>query len=203
MRCKNEYLMIIIILICITTPLSAQMTYKGLIFSEVYLDKNQPEQSWLEIYNPTSATVILENFRVYHIKTTNMLPRDIIEKGGIEIPSKKCIVLCANNKFSNNSFSGELEFIEVPGIACFGKGGFFSMSTRDFGESGIDIIRYGAPEYTSELQNQLGDFVVPLSEDLKSYSRVKSQNNEKPFKPNFIKTMPSPCQYSEKEAENE
>jgi len=46
---------------------SAQEKVMGLIFSEVYLDENQPSKSWVEVYNPTDKPLILATFRFSHI----------------------------------------------------------------------------------------------------------------------------------------
>ena len=75
MKMRNRLLLLISsIMLFIVEPLSAQMNYKGLIFSEVYLDESRPEQSWLEIYNPTSNPLILENA----IKAAKMMSMNTI-----------------------------------------------------------------------------------------------------------------------------
>jgi len=178
--------------------LSAQLKRDGLIFSEVYLNENEPDKSWLEIYNPTNMPLILEKIRFYHVKTTNILPKEIREEGGVEIAPGECIILCAKESKFDFPVITKSKLIQVSAITHFGKGGFFSLGTKGLGEEGVDIFRYGDPEVTSKLKNQLGNFVVPFSKNAKSYTRIKSETLGEQFLPNFTQTAPSPGLYIEK-----
>jgi hypothetical protein len=185
------------------TPLSAQLKRTGLIFSEVYLNGNEPDKSWLEIFNPTTEPLILEKFRFYHVMTTNILPQEIQEKGGIQIAPGECIILCANKSKFDFPLEAKSKLIQVSTMTHFGKGGFFSLATKELGENGEDIFRYGDPEMTSKLKNRIGDFVVQFSKDTQSFTRIKYETAEERFLPNFIRTRPSPGCYMEKGAQNE
>jgi len=203
-KMKNRiFLLILIAVTCMTMPLSAQLKRDGLIFSEVYLNENEPDKSWLEIYNPTTVPLILEKFRFYWVLTPNVLPQEIQEQGGIEISPGECIVLCANESNFDFQIEAKSKPIQVSAMTHFGKGGFFSLGTKGLGEDGEDIFRYGDPEITAKLKSQLGDFVVPFSRDAKSYTRIKSEIPEERFQPNFTQTEPSPGHYMEKGAQNE
>lgn len=204
MKMRNRLLLLISsIMLFIVEPLSAQMNYKGLIFSEVYLDESRPEQSWLEIYNPTSNPLILEKFRFSHILTTNMLPEDIVKNGGIEIPSKECILICSDKSVFGTKINGNTQVIQISTIKKFYKGGFIALTTKYFDENGIDMIRYGESELTSEFSEKLGNFVIPISEDSLSYSRILNEDETTGTRPKFIKGIPTPGTVTAKDAKNE
>jgi len=167
----------------------------GLIFSEVYLDENNPDKSWIEIYNPTSQPLVLEKFRFLNIKTTNILPEAIQEKGGIEILPGKCLVLCASAIDFHFDFNAKSALIEVSVMAAFGKGGFFSLRTKDMGEDGVDLFRYGDPEKTVKWVNEIGDFVVPFSTNGKSFHRKMTKGIDESVSPEFYSAEPSPGQH--------
>jgi len=99
-KLKSRVFLLIMVLFS-TIPLNAQLKRDGLIFSEVYLNDIELDKSWLEIYNPTTEPLVLERFRFYHVMTTNILPQEIQENGGIELLPGECIVLCANDVSSN------------------------------------------------------------------------------------------------------
>jgi len=168
------FLLLLIAVLVMTMPLTAQLKRNGLIFSEVYLNDVEPEKSWLEIYNPTTERLILEKFRFYQVLTPNILPQEIQEQGGMEVPPGECIVLCANESRFDFQIETKAKLIQVSAMCQFGKGGFFSLGTKGLGEDGEDIFRYGDPEVTSKLKSQLGDFVVPFSRDGKSHTRIKN-----------------------------
>ena len=196
---SRTFLLISIVVLFMTIPLTAQLKRDGLIFSEVYLDENEPDKSWLEIYNPTSKPLILEKFRFFQVLSTNILPEEIQEKGGIEIPPNECIVLCANVAGFDFSMHEKSKLIQVSTITHFDKGGFFSLRTKGLGEDGVDIFLYGDPEETSKLKKKLGDFVVPFSKNSKSYSRKMTKGTAEKFKSEFYLTEPSPGKHSEEE----
>lgn len=194
---KNKIILFTIInilLICLT--LSAQVKNEGLIFSEVFLKDNDSDASWIEIYNPTQKSLTLESFRIWNIMTTNMLPKEINEKGGLEISPGEFIILCVDKAKLN--LNKNIKIIEIKGINHFGRGGFFSLRTKGMKENGEDIIRYGNPEITSYLENKIGSFVVPFSNDGKSYSRPISKISGDQIQLNFVKTKPSPGLSNEK-----
>jgi len=150
--CKEKSILLLsIFMLSVVIPLSAQVKQKGLIFSEVFFNEKQPERSWIEIYNPTSNSVILEGFRFSHILTTNMLPKDIMKNGGVEVPSKKCILLCSDELVLGTPINANCKVIQLEAIKNFYKGGFIALRTKGFDDNGVDIIRYGEPELTSEL----------------------------------------------------
>jgi len=189
------------IVILMTHSLSAQLKREGLIFSEVYLNRNEPAKSWIEIYNPTNTKLTLEKFRSSNVLTTNILPQEINDKGGIEITPGESIILCADKTKFN--FSSNAKIKQVSDMSCFGKGGFFSMKTKEMGEEGADIFRYGNPEATLSLGDRLGNFVVPFSTDSISYSRMIGNIPGERFQTNFIKTEPTPGSYNSKGGQNE
>ncbi len=94
-------------------PLLAQINYQGLIVSEAYLDTIQPAHNWIEIYNPTSKDLILNSFRFSNVLTSNMLPREIIEDGGIKISSKKSVLLCVNKTYLDSLVNNESIIVQI------------------------------------------------------------------------------------------
>ena len=108
-----------------------------MIFSEVYLDANLPERSWIEIYNPTSQPLVLEKIRYLNVKITNILPEAIQEKGGIEVLPGECIVICASTAHFQFNMDTKSSLFEIPENKHFGKGGFFSLRTKNMGEDGL------------------------------------------------------------------
>ncbi|MGD8782693.1 MAG: porin family protein [Ignavibacteria bacterium] len=112
---RNKAILSLVILLLTTAlPLSAQLKREGLIFSEVYLNENKPGKSWVEIYNPTNMTLTLEKFRTSNVLTTNILPEEIKDKGGIEVVPGATVVLCADkNKLNCNS---NTQIIQIEGL---------------------------------------------------------------------------------------
>jgi len=202
-RMKSITMLFLLTILFITIPLSAQLKRDGLIISEVYLNEDDPEMSWLEVYNPTKELLVLEKFRFYDIMTDNILPQEIQEKGGIEILPGECIVLCSNEETFDFPIKSKVMLIPVSAMISFGKGGFFSLQTKGLEEDGVDIIRYGDPEKTSKLKTELGNFVVPFSKSTLSFSRIENESPEERFLPNFIQSEPSPGSYTKKGAQNE
>ncbi len=62
--------------------LYSQNAVNGLIINEVYLEETKPENNWIEIYNPSDKEMTLEQFRLSHIRTINVLPPDIRKEEG-------------------------------------------------------------------------------------------------------------------------
>jgi hypothetical protein len=164
--------------------LSAQSKKKSLVFNEIYLNESEPDESWLEIYNPSNNPLVLEKFRLYNVMTTNILPGEIRKNGGLEIAPGESIILCANSAKLNLN-NAKIKVIQISVLGSFGKGGFFSLRTKGMGENGVDIVRYGDPKLTVTLQNQIGDYVIPFSSDSQSYSRIDDHYS-------FIRSEPSP-----------
>ncbi len=191
----RTFLLIFIAVACIAVPLSAQLKRESLIFSEVYLNGNESDKSWLEIYNPTTRPLILEKFTFYWVLTPNVLPQEIREQGGIEISPGECVVLCANQSKFGFHMETRTKLVQVSSIIHFRKGGFFALGTKGLGEDGEDIFRYGDPEVTSRFKSQVGDFVVPFSKEAKSYTRIRSETHGQQFLPNFTQTEPSPGRF--------
>jgi len=153
--------------------LYAQEESKGLIFNEVYLDKDKPEKCWIEIYNPTLNPLILDAVRYSHIKTINMLPHSIQQTGGIIVkPGEYLIITPAKVNFS---LSLKSKNILLPVLANFDKGGFLALTTKGLGNSGIDVFRYGDPAKSEEFKEFKDKPIVNFSSSGNSYSRKITQ----------------------------
>ena len=188
---QNRTILILMIgILLLALPLSAQLKREGLIFSEVYLNEEEPGENWVEIYNPTLEPLILEAFRTYNVETINVLPEEINNKGGLEIAPGECVIICTDrNKLKYN---GTARILQINTMGAIGDGGFLAIRTKSMGEDGVDIFRFGDPEKTSRLKEEVGDFVVPFSTENESYSRINIGASEELSTYGFEKTEPSP-----------
>jgi len=144
-----------------------------LVFSAVCLCKAEPGLSWIEIMNPTEKPLVLEKFRFSHIRTTNILPVEIQEKGGIEIPPGKVFILCASRKeFFQKWDVDESMVFEIEAIRHFDEGGFIAIKTKGQRRNALDAVRYGNPSITTEYENLMGNLVLKWTAGDKS-NRLK------------------------------
>lgn len=140
----------------------------GLVITEVLLDDNNPQNSWIEIYNPTEKNLYLERFRLSHIRTINVLQRN---NRDFKVKPKEIIILCANlKKFEQMYGKMKIKVIEVEALSMFTDGGFIALATKNNPETGGDVVRYGLPERSLSIQSIVGNNVIQFSEQ-KSYSR--------------------------------
>ncbi len=183
------HLIVLGLLFLFAFSLIAQEHQKGLIFSEVYLDINQPQNSWIEVTNPTDKPLILKSFRYSFIRTPNILPTLIRGKEGIVLQPGEYLILCANEEIFEKNWGEIKNIIAFSSLAMFGNGGFFQLTTKNLFKVGIDAVRYGDPKISSESENFCGKQVVPFVSGNRSYSRSisKSMTNS-----TFKETTPTP-----------
>ena len=91
------------LLFLIPTITLAQSLPDHLVINEVMLDTTDMRSSWIEILNPTNESITLQSLFASSIRTPNLLPLDIKQKGGIEVGSREYIIICWDkNKFLSN-----------------------------------------------------------------------------------------------------
>lgn len=155
--------LLFVVVLLPTGQANAQVTKKELVFSEIHLDDTNPEQSWIEVHNPTNKPLILERFRYSHVRTLNMLPEEIQRQGGLSIAPGECIVLSGEG--ANNG--GYL----VKDISRFSGGGTLSIKTKGLKEGGGDIVRYGNFSNSAHAKTLSDKPIVGFSHGSESYSR--------------------------------
>jgi len=169
---KNQIILLVILLILYNTlSVSAQNIAKGLIISEVYMDDVQPFENWIEVYNPTDKPLILDRFRISHIRTINVLPADIRKSGGICVEPDKYLILCTDIEQFKAIWGKQIEAVAVEAFAQLVEGGFIAIITKNLGEKDSDGFRYGNPSQSSQVKNQFGAQVLSILKNGKSYSR--------------------------------
>lgn len=186
---KRTYLLFFLLLFLSDILLIAQVEIKGLIFNEVYLDKGQPSKSWFVVYNPTKDKLILNAVRYSHIKTTNMLPDSIQQKGGIEINAGEYLVLSAIK--IETALPNGTKYFYLPILSHLDTGGFIALTTRGLGSSGIDVFKYGDPAKSKEFKEFIDNPILDFSTNHKSYSRKIVENNGIITVSNFYETEPT------------
>jgi len=177
-------------------PTIGQEKIEQLILSEVYLDNAEPLRCWIEVYNPADRALVLERFRLSHIKTINVFSKEIQDRGGIEVQPGEYLVLCADSDLFSATYGTEIKPIAVDGLSHLASGGFLVIATKGGKEHKGTITRYGEAERSSHAAGLAGAQVLGFSREGKSYSRriVKtptgdsvsdfSQSTPTPGKPN-------------------
>lgn len=172
--------------------LSSQEKVIGLIFSEVYLDENQPSKSWVEVWNPTDKSLILATFRISHIKTVDILPPHIRRNGGILVNRDEYLVLCVSEAQFNSEWGNIKNLVAVNALIYFSSGGFIALTTKGLEDVSFDTFRYGVPEISEEFEDLCGSQVIPFSKNGKSYSRNMLETEEGIDISDYHETAPTP-----------
>ena len=164
--------------------LTAQETGQGLIFSEIYFDRERPEESWIEIYNPTDKTLILDNFfmSVY-------LMSDILPGSPYEIKPDDYLILCHNEEEFKATWGINKNVIAVDGISGFHKGGYISFSTKGLR---YEAVRYGDPEISSGNADVCLSQILAFLKSGKSWSRKIKKTDEGVKIADFHSAVPTP-----------
>jgi len=173
---------------------------KGLIFSEVHLNKKNPNNIWLEVTNTTGSKVILSKLRYSTVRSPNIMPNKIKEQGGIEIKSGKSIILCSNKTNFNQKNQTNTKVYEIKVLGKIAEGGFFALKGNSKKGNYMDAFRYGEAKYSKQYKDNFGDYVVPFSNNNESYIRKGTRNKNAGYKssknyPEFKKSTPTPGKY--------
>ncbi len=76
--------------------ITAQEAADHLVIIQVCLNNNEKSKCWIEVYNPTDKVLILERFRLSHLRTINVLPDSISKEGGVKVGAGEYVILCAD-----------------------------------------------------------------------------------------------------------
>jgi hypothetical protein len=163
-------LVLVLFLIC-AKEITAQESSEHLIISQVSLNNDQKSKSWIEIYNPTDYELVLERFRLSHLKTINVLPDSINKEGGIKINAGGYVVLCADEDYFKTTYGKEVKVFYVKALSHITSGGFLAITTKGVDITKGGIVRYGKEEWSSKIAEIAGEQVVRFSEEGKSFIR--------------------------------
>jgi hypothetical protein len=172
---------------------SAQESADHLVISQVSLDTSHPENTWIEVYNPTSTPLILQRLGMSHVTTINVLPQTVLDQGGIKVEPAEYIILCSSERsFSNTYLASTVRSMEVDALSHLSSGGFLAVTTEGAGEAKGAVVRYGDPTRSDLVSKLAGDQVVGFSRNGKSYKRKISLTPDGVTVSNFVETAASP-----------
>ncbi|MGD8782690.1 MAG: hypothetical protein PVH88_27510 [Ignavibacteria bacterium] len=165
-----SFLLLGLFFVCVNET-TAQETAAHLVITQVCLNNNQKPGSWIEIYNPADEALILERFRLSHLRTINVLPDSIKKEGGIKVGAGEYVILCADEDIFKSTFGDLLTTVKVKALSRIASGGFLAITTKEADITKGEIVRYGKEEYSSKIAELAGEQVVGFSEKGKSYTR--------------------------------
>ena len=159
--------------------ITAQEAADHLVIIQVCLNNNEKSKCWIEVYNPTDKVLILERFRLSHLRTINVLPDSISKEGGVKVGAGEYVILCADENMFKSSYGNKVKSVGVKALTHIASGGFLAIITRGTDDAKGTIVRYGKGEESLKIAAVAGDQVIGFSEDGKSYTRkiVKSNND--------------------------
>ena len=175
-----------------TTGASAQETADHFVISQVYLDNNQPTNSWIEVYNATDKPLMLERLRISHIKTTNVLPKAIQDQGGLQVAAGEYLILCGNQSLFDSAYATSTKSTGVDALSQIATGGFIAVTTKGAGEAKGCVVRYGDPEKSTQISKLAGNQVVGFSKKGKSFTRKITRTPAGIDISNFVETLAAP-----------
>jgi hypothetical protein len=171
MNSSRRRLTVAATLLGLNFALQAQEKADHIVITEVFLSRDRPSACWVEVHNPTDTELILERFRISHIRTMNVLGKVIREKGEISLLAGKSLVLCADISEFRALFGDHPNTLEVASLAPLPLGGFMAVRTRSCAEYPGIVVRYGDPALSLRIQGLAGCDVVPFSTGNETYSR--------------------------------
>jgi len=177
------------ILVFFQTNLSAQK----LVFSEVYMDKENPENTYVEIYNPSDEKLQVKAFRLSNIRKLNILPSFNVGFGNNNLDPKQRIIFCSNKSEFLKKWGDRINVFEVPLLRNIGSSGFVGLRTRTTRNEFIDDgFLFGDPERVKEFKFCKGTIPIPFSSEGKSFTRNISKGQVIKEGEGFIKADPTP-----------
>jgi len=197
---SRYFLFALALTLIVAFPLSAQEKGKGLIFSEVYLDAKVSANNWIEVYNPTGKSLILERLHLSGVLALDVLPVSIKREGGIEISPGEYLILCADDERFNSIWGDQLKPISVTALPHLSEGGgIVALATKGLEEAGNDGFRYGNPGISSYIEYYLGSQVLKYTDNGASHSREILETESGTGIGNFHETVPTPGRPNYKE----
>lgn len=172
--------------------ITAQGTAEHLIISQVCLNNNEKSKSWIEVYNPSDKTLILQRFRLSHLRTINVLPDSINKEGGIKIGAGEYVILCADGNIFKSIYGSRVKSIWVKSLSRIANGGFLAITTKGADITKGEIVRYGKAEYSSRLAEVAGVQVIGFSGEGRSYTRKIEKSGTVIIVSDFIESSADP-----------
>jgi hypothetical protein len=171
-RTLKIFSIFLLVLFLITVnKIPAQEFADHLVITQVCLNDSQTGKSWVEVFNPTNKPLILERFRISHLKSINVLPNEINKEGGIKVGAGEHVILCADENLFKSFYGDRVKAVNVKALSRITSGGFLALWTKGAGEAKGAVVRYGKEEFSSKIAKLAGDQVVGFSEEGKSYKR--------------------------------
>ncbi len=172
--------------------ITAQEAADHLVISQVCLNNIQTVKSWIEVYNPTDKDLVLERFRLSHLKTINVLPKEINKEGGIKVGAGGYIILCADEDLFKTTYGKEVKVFYVKALSQITSGGFLAITTKGADITKGGLVRYGKGEWSSKIAELAGGQVVGFSGEGKSYARKIEKSGKDIIITDFTESTANP-----------
>lgn len=168
---KLKFFYLAALILISAKSLNAQGKAGGLIINEVYLDRTDPSKNWIEVHNPTNETLSLTQFAISTFLTPNLLDKATVENGGIKVEKNDYILLSADAQIKNKNQQQQNKIFVFGELKLVDKAGLINIGTKEKGNDGYDIIKYGEDIYSTLVKDVANAKLIPLSSNGKSFSR--------------------------------
>ncbi len=170
----------------------SQVKESGLVFSEVYLDKENPGNNWLEVYNPTPDTLVFSGYRTSNVYTMNVLPLCENPDSCFTIIPGGCIILCADIDRFQSNWGKDISAYGTSSLKYLAEGGFIFVRTKGCEDSNVDEFRYGLAAMSERVKDKFGTQILLISSEGRSYIRQFSEEKGKIVAGKFTDSNPTP-----------
>ncbi|MFC1728938.1 hypothetical protein ACFL6I_01260 [candidate division KSB1 bacterium] len=167
--CSILVLIVIALCGCDNAILNYREGEQGLLFSEVYLERDNQKNNWLEVYNPTGNPLLLSKFRTSCMLCMNCLSDELVHSGELLLRPGHRLILCLDRERFTQNWGWKIRAVEVD-MLFFG-GGFMVLGTYATGDSGIDGFRFGDPGASEGAASWAGNQALGFCDDGYSWSR--------------------------------
>jgi hypothetical protein len=189
---KLIFVFLFVPMLTLSIQSNAQSSDEGLVFSEVYLDKDNYKNTWFEIYNPTKQKLILSLFWRSNLRLPNLLPGRNNEIGGVQIEPGNYLIICLDKNQFKANWGDAGQVVEIGHLKQIPDGGYFIIGTKDIGKEGRDGFRFGIPDISERIAARFGDQVIGFSSTGKSFTRIINRTESGYSILDFIETSPTP-----------
>lgn len=170
---KTKVLFLFFILILSSKIMIAQAEVERIIINEIYLDKDKPNESWIELYNPTKEVLYLEKLWLSTIGPTNLLDEKGTGKVIVKLEPNDYLLLYSDQ---NNGWKNKEKTYPVKYLNYLNDGGIFTVKTKGKGIAGSDLIRFGKSAITENEAVSVIQ-VIPWCTNSISYSKKHNSKN--------------------------
>ncbi len=180
-----------VIFLSSVTAISQDINNK-LVFSEVYLDKENPTNNWIEVYNPTADTLVFKGYRTSNVYSINVIPKCVNPDSSLRLNPGECIVICSELERFHNIWGKEIKAFESAPLRFLIEGGFIILRTKGNNDSVIDGFRYGDSSFSRGVIDALGTNVLDFTSNGRSHSRSFELSEDRKRARGFTKSQPTP-----------